>query len=657
MGKSLENIYLSCNKLRRLPSLAGPEVHLSALTLLDLSQNPIEYLPASLFQLPKLETLILARCGLNKLDLPLEGVRPVCPALRRLDISHNNFTELPESLALMSSLEVLNVSSNNLTYFPRCIAEMGKLTEVWANSNRLAVLPEELPQSVQLLVANSNEVESVPRNWALPALTTLALAYNRLTKLYSGFFDAFPSLTSLDLSANRLSSMPRVSSPHLTSLRVAGNRLSDIALSQEALTGLVVLDVSHNNLSTLHNLSAATGLEVLNIAHNKLGTAIQLAVLPRTLVRVNVACCGINDELGSSSSSSSSSTSNYGDSVLSLPRLETLCAQGNNIKQIGFETISASKSLIFADLSLNSFSQSAVPAPIINNLFVRKTVCCSSADTVWGSAAYCNMRAPTPSCSLPVVTEAIAPGCTLYALYDCCGTDCKQVAASVAAAVSAHVRKGLSTKHPSVPALLAEAVRSANTLFSEDPMDPLQGCGALLVLVDSVASVVHTASLGAAAAAIVSNTSAKWLAQGQDPLSAEEYSRIHTADPNAFVTADGRLMGVFAGSRGLGCKILGAALSDEPVVGKTELGGDDSNSDDDEEEEKNEFIVMASERVWKMAPLVGFIGPFVVDTYKKTKRNASLTAASLRDWCLGSCADDPQNYASLATLVVPISRK
>lgn len=643
MGKSLEEINLSCNKLRSLPTLEGPEVYLSSLTYLDLSLNPLTYLPTSLFHLPKLESLILSRCHLGSLDIPLEGLRPVGPSLRTLDLSHNDFATLPDGFGILKQLEVVNMSCNKLTAVPRAVAELPGLAELWVSGNRIAELPKRVPNTLRILVANGNLIESVPREWELPQLSVLSLAHNCVAKLRSDFFERFPELTALDLSANRLTSLPRVTARKLTALRVAGNRLSELSLTQDALAGLVVLDLSFNSFSSLPNLAGAKALEVLNASYNRLSGSVGTlrAGIPRTLVRLGLAGCDLGEF-------------DWCDSVLSFPRLETLLLQGSNIKRAELGAVAASKSIKFADFSHNPFLQSASALNPLGNIFMRKVICCNTpaaptaAATTWGKACYSDPRAPgAGSYSHAAAVEAIAPGCALYALYDCCGFECKRVAGTVAAAVAAAVRRGLpETKgqQAKVSALLASAIKGANTLFSDDPMEPIQGCSVLLVLVDSAASLAYTASLGSAAAAIVSSKSARWIAERIDPLGDAEYDRVHRADPRAFVTKDGRLMGIFAASRGLGCKLLGPALSTEPVVNVTNIGAVTQDS----------FIVMGSEKVWKMASLEEFVAPFVVESYKKTKGNADLTAACLRDWCLGSCADDYQNFNAVATLVVPL---
>lgn len=639
MGKSLEEINLSCNKIHVLPALEGPEAHLNSLTHLDLSLNPLDYLPSSLFHLPKLDTLILARCHLDRIEVPLEGLRPVAPSLKTLDLSHNKFTTLPDSLAILRSLEVLNMSSNELTAVPRCVSELPALAEFWATGNRISALPSRIPSTLRVLVANGNLIEGVPKEWELPQLSVLHLAHNRIAKLRAEFFECFPELTSLDLSANKLTALPKVTAKKLAALRVAGNKLTEVPFAADALANLVVLDVSFNALTALPNLAAAKGLEVLLASHNsKLGSSVGglRAGVPRTLVRLGLAGCDLGEF-------------DWCDSVLGFPRLETLLLQGSNIKRLdAFEAITAAKSIKFADFSYNPFLQSATPVAVLDGLFTAKALACNLANTAWGSAQYSDPRAPgAGSYSLPVAAEGIAPGCALYVLCDAAGEGCKAAAAAVAGKVVETVRRGLPATRGSqakVSGLLAEAIRSSNALFSEDPMEPIQACGVLIVLIDSGAALAYTAVLGSASAAMVSPKSARWVAEGQNPLSDNEYARVHKVDPKAFVTKDGRLMGIYAGSRGLGCKLLGPSLSVIPVVNVAKLGAATAET----------FIVMGSEKIWKMAGLADFIGPFVSEMYKKNKGNASLVAACLRDWCLSSCADDYQNFNSIATLVIPV---
>ncbi|KAJ9142334.1 Leucine-rich repeat-containing protein 40 [Pleurostoma richardsiae] len=159
--------------------------------------------------------------------------------VREIQLHHNLFTTLPESLSFFAeSLTSLSLAHNQL------------IGETYMGAG------EELE---------------------LPCLKELNLSSNHITSLVPLVAHLrAPSLQKLDLSFNRLSSLPagsqlRDAYPGLTVLLIANNHLAD--LDPESIKGLRIVDARNNDIAHLNPriglLGGAGGLERLEVAGNR----------------------------------------------------------------------------------------------------------------------------------------------------------------------------------------------------------------------------------------------------------------------------------------------------------------------------------------------------------------------------------------------------
>lgn len=135
---SLETLNLSGNQLERAPT----EVleHCRRLRVLNLSENRLAQLPASVGCLTTLERLDLSGNSLERLPDELTQ----CAALRELRCDHNYLTALPTRMRMLQRLERLHVAFNRLTALPSSLRDLRALNCVYANNNSLAVPPPSL---------------------------------------------------------------------------------------------------------------------------------------------------------------------------------------------------------------------------------------------------------------------------------------------------------------------------------------------------------------------------------------------------------------------------------------------------------------------------------------------------------------------------------
>lgn len=113
---------------------------------IDLNDNNLTHIPASLLQLPKLKILSLSHNKLTHLtDIPLWSM-----ALTELDLSDNCLSSLPMNVTA-SSLTRLNLSKNQFSSVPLCVCTFTALTSLDLSDNpSIRNLPREMSMLTKL---------------------------------------------------------------------------------------------------------------------------------------------------------------------------------------------------------------------------------------------------------------------------------------------------------------------------------------------------------------------------------------------------------------------------------------------------------------------------------------------------------------------------
>lgn len=207
-------------------------VGLSALQLLDLSQNLIPSLPRYVFQ-------------------PL-------PGLHNLDLSSNQLQEITnESFHGLRWLERLYLGRNRIqAIHPAAFNSLESLLELKLQDNQLqAVPPLNLP-TLLLLDISRNKIAALEAGaFHAQSLESLRIAGLGLGHLDEELLQSLHNLHELDVSDNRLARVPGVLNrlPGLTKLSLAGNGLISQLRTEDfqALQHLQELDISNLNLNSL----------------------------------------------------------------------------------------------------------------------------------------------------------------------------------------------------------------------------------------------------------------------------------------------------------------------------------------------------------------------------------------------------------------------
>jgi protein-tyrosine phosphatase len=169
----LESLLLRHNKLQCTPesltiSISPKLAQLSMLTVLDLGYNELSVVPPQIFELRRLESLILNNNQLVTLD---SRIGLLAGSLKTLHLGMNKLTSLPEEIGLLTSLNSLIAPNNELTRLPSSISKLVSLDDIFLRHNALTEFPVELfgLQRLSIISAEDNRIVSVPSPSEIPS--------------------------------------------------------------------------------------------------------------------------------------------------------------------------------------------------------------------------------------------------------------------------------------------------------------------------------------------------------------------------------------------------------------------------------------------------------------------------------------------------------
>ncbi len=153
-----------------------------------------------------LKTVKLA-CGLKEFP---EEIIALSETLEVLDLSDNQLTELPDSIAQLKHLRILFFARNNFTTFPMILRQCPALSMIGFKMNQIHTVPEgAFPPKLKWLILSDNKIKKIPKSIGdCPLLQKCALAGNRIEELPAEMAKC-THLELLRVSANRLKSIPK----------------------------------------------------------------------------------------------------------------------------------------------------------------------------------------------------------------------------------------------------------------------------------------------------------------------------------------------------------------------------------------------------------------------------------------------------------------
>ncbi|XP_048202833.1 transforming growth factor beta activator LRRC33 [Perognathus longimembris pacificus] len=276
---------------------------LSALRILDMSQNQFQYLPDGFLK----QTPSLSHLNLNQNCLVRLHIREHEPpeALTELDLSHNQLAELhlaPGLSGCLRNLRLFNLSSNQLLGVPTGLfANASDITTIDMSHNQITLCPQ--PAALD----EAGPASCVDfRN--MISLKSLSLEGCGLRALQDCPFQG-TSLTHLDLSNNwgvlngNIAPLWDIAPTlQVLSLRNASLSSGVEELDFSGFRNLKHLDLSGNSLTSFPKFKGSLALQTLDLRRNSLTAFPQRAVseqLLRSLQSVYLSqnpydCCGVD---------------------------------------------------------------------------------------------------------------------------------------------------------------------------------------------------------------------------------------------------------------------------------------------------------------------------------------------------------------------------
>lgn len=174
--------------------------------------------------------------------------------LEVLDMQRNSISSLPEGLAELIHLRILNITENDFASLPCEVFHKLPLIELHAAKNKLS--GNLIHESVELL----------------PRLQILDVTGNSLTSISASGQISMPALHQLNCSSNRLISLPDMTSwVSLLTIAADDNSISSLPDGFTSLPKIRNVDFSGNNLKVLDDrVGAMDSLDILRITGNPL---------------------------------------------------------------------------------------------------------------------------------------------------------------------------------------------------------------------------------------------------------------------------------------------------------------------------------------------------------------------------------------------------
>ncbi|CAD5121109.1 DgyrCDS9650 [Dimorphilus gyrociliatus] len=218
---NLQHLFISANRLRSIPF--GIK-NIRTMQNLDLSRNRIDLIDEDFFEnLQYLECAVLSDNQLSRIpDSILK-----CSNLKNLYLRKNRFKFVPASLCDVEKLETLNISDN---YIRKYNVSLRSLRKLFLGSNELSDLSDSIADSVDLVTLSieNNNFETFPRNvLKLSKLRNLNLSSNANLADIPSEINSLKNLRHLNLETTRTSCISRklLTRSHLR-LSVAGSLFS-----------------------------------------------------------------------------------------------------------------------------------------------------------------------------------------------------------------------------------------------------------------------------------------------------------------------------------------------------------------------------------------------------------------------------------------------
>ena len=148
---SLKLLNLSDNHLIKLPNKIGKLINLKEL---HLNHNVLQFLPETICELKKLEIFSIWGNQLRNLPKNMNQMN----SLKVLGLSFNQLEDFVDIKFGFKNLEILDLSNNIIKRFPENICNLKSIKVLWLNNNPISKIPEfllDLQSLTDLYIANT----------------------------------------------------------------------------------------------------------------------------------------------------------------------------------------------------------------------------------------------------------------------------------------------------------------------------------------------------------------------------------------------------------------------------------------------------------------------------------------------------------------------
>ncbi|CAH2104910.1 unnamed protein product [Euphydryas editha] len=275
---NLRRFYINKNGLKQVE--ANTFSDLERLEVLDLSNNQIITIhPKSFNKLAYLKQVNLHGNNIESFDFMAIQNNV---ALSEVDFSKNKLKSIsPNIINRGFDVETFNISSNNLYELPNSLNMLSKLNVLDASSNYIKNFDGNVINNIQTLKEiklHSNKITEIRSGSFrdLSNLETIDLENNQLEIIHPLAITNLPKLVSIYLNRNHIIDIPDRAFSNLPKLRIIemqSNRLHFISMRAfENLPLVQYLNLSNNQLNNIDNLGIKqlVSLEVLDLSFNKI---------------------------------------------------------------------------------------------------------------------------------------------------------------------------------------------------------------------------------------------------------------------------------------------------------------------------------------------------------------------------------------------------
>ncbi|OQS00723.1 cleavage induced hypothetical protein [Thraustotheca clavata] len=284
----MKKLNLSNNEIDELPASVG-QMH--SLEYLSIGHNRLYTLPAALCDLTNLTCLYAPSNCISTLPQGFVSF----PVLKELDLKLNRLSKLPSQIGNLTTLTTLDLSSNNLEYVPGSMIQLHKLVTLSLNGNPLLKVPSANAQMLgvpavfaeiknQIFTEKRGEPpkpSQVATGIVDECITTDIHVHRELMTLIENAKSTFVidfhwrNLTSLPIELFQLSM--------LQELRLTGHNFKEVPPEIALLSSLRLLNLRQNHIKVLDPSCVGVNCqwEEFDIENN------ELVLLPDTLVNAS----------------------------------------------------------------------------------------------------------------------------------------------------------------------------------------------------------------------------------------------------------------------------------------------------------------------------------------------------------------------------------